>query len=221
MKLQPPARQPRLNRHLLYVLLLALGCSAGACARTPAQTPAPTAADGAAESAERLHAEVPDGWFKGVDSQAGELTIEEYFPPGTEDYWAQKVVFESLSGADLPDPIVYLDGLAEQQQQRCEEFSHHNVFAGFENGYPTVVRVLQCGLAKLTGKPVITVIKAIKGNRALYTISRVWRLETPAAGQDLMPPGNMAELAAWSNTLQRIQACDPGLAAHPCTDHAD
>ncbi|MEM9624160.1 MAG: hypothetical protein AAF993_21150, partial [Pseudomonadota bacterium] len=80
-------------------------------------------ADTANTAAERLQAQVPEGWFQGVDKQVGELAVAEYFPPGTEQYWAQKLVFESLTSTHLPDPIVYVNGLAEQQSKQCTEFN--------------------------------------------------------------------------------------------------
>ncbi len=200
------------------LLSLAMACAAPAVPQSPA-------------AAERLLAEVPENWFQGVNKQVGELTIEEYFPPDTTHYWSQKLVFESLTSTNLPDPLVYVKGLAEQQADRCEPFQHQSVYAGFENGYPTVVEILQCTQAKLTGKPVVTMVKAIKGNNALYTISRIWRLENQpetagvapdhaanadSPGEGLMPASTLAEFAAWSNTLKRIQVCHDGLAAHPC-----
>ncbi|MEM9622597.1 MAG: hypothetical protein AAF993_13165, partial [Pseudomonadota bacterium] len=91
------------------------------------------------------------------------------------------------------------------------------------NGYPTEVQVLHCGAAKLTGKPIVTMIKAIQGNQSLYTITRIWRVEhsDAATGEkteevELLPRENMAEFAAWSNTIAQIQACDDNLPAHRC-----
>ena len=138
-------------------------------------------------AAEQLTGKVPEGWIMAVDKQVGELTVQEFFPPDTSGYWSQKVVFESLTTADLPDPLEYAKGLATQQADRCEAFTQTNIFSGFENQYPTVVSVLQCGTNKLTGKPIITLIKLIRGNQSLYTISRIWRLDPKPTGLTTAP----------------------------------
>ncbi len=176
-------------------------------------------------AAERLTAHIPEGWIMGVDRAVGELKVQEFFPPGTESYWEQKVVYESLTTDTLPKPLEYSQGLADQQAERCEAFNAADVFVGFENQYPTVVSVLECGLAKLTGKPIVTMIKIIQGNTSLYTISRIWRLDPVVVAANtpeqevisdpmkLMPAG---EFAAWSATLRDIVVCDTSLDAHPC-----
>ncbi|MEM7096730.1 MAG: hypothetical protein AAF541_00615 [Pseudomonadota bacterium] len=134
-----------------------------------------------AYAAEQLTAKVPQGWILGLDNQVGELKVQEFFPPDTEDYWDQKVVYEALTTNDLPEALDYVDGLADQQAERCEEFQRRDIHVGFENQYPTVVSVLQCGINNLTGKPIVTLLKVVKGNRSLYTISRIWRLEPKLA----------------------------------------
>lgn len=180
----------------------------------------------AAQAAEQLAAQVPEQWFMGVNKTVGELHIQEFFPPGTEDYWEQKIVYESLTSDTLPEPIEYSQGLADQQAERCAAFKAADVFVGFENQYPTVVSVLECGSNNLTGKPLVTMLKVIKGNRSLYTVTRIWRLDPKPGGTNedgetevitdpaaLVPGG---EFAAWSRTLRDVILCDTSLAAHPC-----
>ena len=182
-----------------------------------------------ANAVERLIAQVPEGWVMGVDSTVGELKVQEFFPPDTESYWEQKIVYESLTTDVLPEPLEYSQALADRQAERCEAFSANDVFVGFENQYPTVVSVLECGLAKLTGKPLVTMVKIIQGNQSIYTVNRIWRLEPRIdgeidAGTDAKPkvvsdPAALipkAEFAAWSQTLRDIVLCDTSLAAHPC-----
>ncbi len=173
-----------------------------------------------ASNTERLLAEVPDGWIKGVDKQLAALTVSEYFPPDTEEYWQQKLSYEVMTGEHLPDPIEYAEGLAEQQEKYCEDFKDNTVFAGFENGYPTMVHLLNCGKNTRTFKPIVTMVKAIKGHDALYVITRIWRLEPPppqlAEEQTTVSPLPQEELAGWSQVLRRIKLCNSALDAHPC-----
>ena len=110
--------------------------------------------------------------------------------------------------------------MAEQQREHCDNFQNHTVFAGFENGYPTMVQILECGNNKRTNKPLVTMIKAVKGNAAMYVVTRIWRLEPPPPQLDerqvTQLPMDPQELAAWSAILRDIKLCDAALLAHPC-----
>ena len=184
-----------------------------------------------AASTEQLMAQIPQDWIKVVDRKAGTLHIAEYYPPQTGETWQQKLTIEALSGSDLPDPIVFAEGLAEQQSRVCNDFSNEGVFAGFENGYPATVHIMVCGNNKRTGRSLVTVLKVIKGNDALYTITRIWRFDPPPQDPEksrdddasLAVPIDQSELGAWSATLRSIKVCDPALPAHPCdtTDRPD
>ena len=192
-----------------------------------------------AEETEKLMLEVPAEWVQVVDRTVGNLAIAEYYPGDTTDDWLQKITVEALSGEGLPDPLVYAEGLADEQSDVCNRFSANPVFAGFENGYPTVVHLMECGQSKRTGKALLTMLKVILGNKALYTITRIWRLEPAAlavlpdsheansdganpatAKAEPVPieplPIDQAELAAWSHTLSKVKVCDTALQAHPC-----
>ncbi len=187
----------------VILLLMLMGCA--------------TSAPVSAEKSERLNVEIPVDWIKAVSRTAGDIQIAEYYPPDSTDQWQQKISVEALSGIDLPDPIVFAEGMAEQQSRACNRFDVNPIFAGFENGYASVVQMMQCGDNKRTGKDVITVLKAIRGNASFYTITRIWRLDPapPPLAAELINI-DQDELAAWSQTLRTVQACDPALDAHPC-----
>jgi hypothetical protein len=204
-----------LGRYIPLLVLL-FGCATGSSA--------------VAEETERLLVDVPFDWVQVVDRTAGNLAVTEYYPANTIDDWLQKLTIEALAGEGLPDPLVYTEGLAEEQSEACDRFSDNAVFAGFENGYPTVVHMMECGQNKRTGKALLTMLKVILGNKALYTITRIWRLEPAAVAvlpDEAQPtpieplPIDQAELAAWSHTLSNVKVCDTALQAHPCDDPAD
>ncbi|NOX49428.1 MAG: hypothetical protein GXP16_02690 [Gammaproteobacteria bacterium] len=203
-----------MNMRLLTFLIV---CALGACA-TASETNSPAQAD-----TETLHAQVPEAWEQAINKHIGNLHVEEFLPPNSPVPWQQKLSYEALSGSGLPDPLTFVQGLAEQQSKLCNDFEDFNIFAGFENGYPSVVRILQCGENHRTHKPILTMIKVIRGNKALYIISRIWRLEkTPPqlADQQAEFPIDQAEVAAWSQILRSITLCDSSLAAHACTPKA-
>ncbi|NKC00813.1 MAG: hypothetical protein GKR90_20275 [Pseudomonadales bacterium] len=157
---------------------------------------------------EYLNTEIPVGWQQVLSSTNTNLSIAEYLPADASEEWVQKLSVEAMSGEQLPDPLEFVDGWAHDQSSLCDEFRDHAIFSGFENGYPSVVRMLVCGKNKRTGKPLVTMIKVIRGNQSLYTITRIWRLETL--------PLARTEVASWSNALRKTIACNPQLPAHPC-----
>ncbi len=188
-----------------------------------------------ASDTERLNAEIPEGWIPILHSNTGNLRLVEYVPENSPAQWQQKISIEAMSGAGLPDPLTFVEGWAADQAGLCDDFLDNAIFAGFENGYATVVRLLECGKNKRTGKPLITMVKVIKGNKSLYTTTRIWRLEPAGEGEGAGAgagvgkgdgkgkelPISRAELGAWSNTLSRMTACDPALDAHRCPAKTD
>ena len=179
-------------------------------------------------ASETLNAEIPEGWIVGNRSQGANLHLMEYFPADSPPQWRDKLSVEAMSGVGLPDPLAFIDGWAADQAQLCELFQDFPIFAGFENGYATVVRLLQCGRNKQTGKPIVTLVKIIRGNKSLYTITRLWRLQealVPTEDSDgdnqaddnhLKVPLDPSEVALWSNLFKTFTVCDPNLPAHAC-----
>ena len=92
---------------------------------------ATAAAASSNQPAEQLQGHVPEAWVLGVNRNVGELSIHEYFPPDTEQHWQQKVVYESLTTDQLPDALHYADGLVEQQEKGCEDFSENKIFYAY------------------------------------------------------------------------------------------
>ena len=180
-----------------FLLLVSILASSACVANEPQQ-----AGD------EHLKAEVPEGWTRILDSKTGNLILAEYIPADSPEPWQQKLSIEAMSGSNLPDPLGFTAAWAQDQSELCENFEDHPIHSGFENGYPTVVRMLVCGENKRTGKPLVTMVKVIRGNESLYTITRIWRLEQLPLPQD--------EIAAWSSALRKTIACDPTLPAHVC-----
>ena len=187
----------------------------------------------AAKSSEHLNTHLPKDWLKVLENTTKNLSIVEYIPSPTPSTiaapnrqtseakgWQQKISIEAMSGSGLPDPLTFVDGWAQDQAELCEKFSDNPIFTGLENGYQTVVRLLQCHANKRTKKPIVTMIKVIKGNEALYTITRIWRLDLPTEAQAAKGelPLDEADVANWSDSLRKTIVCDPTAVAHPCPE---
>lgn len=189
---------------LLATLVCGLGLSTG-----PAS----------ASTSEELSAQIPQGWVKARQNTLANMSTSEWVPADTAGEWRQKITLEAMQVGDLPDPLEFVQGLAESQREACSDFADNAVFAGFENGYPTAVHILECGKNKRTQRPLLTMVKAIRGNTAFYTITRIWRLQNPPSqliGDTGTLPIDQAEVAAWAATLKDFRLCDGALDAHPC-----
>jgi hypothetical protein len=168
---------------------------------------------------EQLTARIPEGWVKAHSNTFASMSSSEWIPSETTGDWQQKITLEAMQVDDPPDPIDFVQGLADSQRSVCNEFAENTVFAGFENGYPAAVHLLQCGENKRTRQPLLTMVKAIRGNSAFYTITRIWRLqrdESNAKLDDGTLPVDTTEVAAWATHLGKFTLCDPSLDAHPC-----
>ena len=164
---------------------------------------------------ERLMTEIPEGWIKVRDSKLANLHIAEYVAPDTTTTWTEKLTVEAMQGDDLPDPLAVLDGLAGDHAELCEGFKSEPLFAGYENGYQAVVKLLICYKNTRTGKPIITMIKSIRGNSSFYTVSRFWRIDKTRVEGEVLEI-DQAAIAAWSNVLGKTYVCDNSVSEHPC-----
>ena len=167
-------------------------------------------------STERLSVQVPDRWVVALENKLGQLAITEWVPAGTTSTWTEKLTLEALGGTPLPDPLDFVQGLAEEQSAACINFADSNIYAGFENGYQTTVHLFECGASRVTNAPLVTMVKAIRGNDAFYTITRIWRLQSVPGKTSARTPIDPAQIAAWSASLKDMTLCDAALAAHAC-----
>jgi hypothetical protein len=165
-------------------------------------------------SPEHLLAEPPSGWIQSFHTEGPGIRMVEYVPPKSDfDDWTDKVSFESFGGAPLPDPIMLLKSIADDQRKTCEKFSDHETFSGVENDYPTSVRLFICSLNPLTKKGQLTLVKTIGGDSHFFVITRAKRVAPIEPDKMPMPPELMAE---WSLYLRAIGVCNETDPRHPC-----
>ena len=168
------------------------------------------------KAAEYLQAQVPQGWSLHRDIQTGLLRTREYYPSDDVGAWEQRLKIESLSGQDLPDPLVVMAGLAGERAQRCDSFKRSTLFAGIERGYPTVVDTLTCSRHTRSGRPMLSMIKIIQGKHALHTLSRTWRLPPIDQPTRESPDFNRLQVASWANALSKVYVCNPRIPESGC-----
>ena len=198
------------------IVTLILGAVLTGCQATGPEPGSPSLDD----TSERLLAAPPDGWVTVFQSNRPGIRLIEFAPPGqAADAWTEKLSFESFGSSPPPDPIELLTQIANDQRATCTGFSDYNTFSGFENGYPTSIRLFVCRTNPVTQLAQITLVKAIQGNEQFYVITRARRvppIETEGAAA--MPAEDMA---AWSLYLRAISLCDSARPAHPCPEPSE
>lgn len=200
---------------------------------------------GAADSqaAEQLTLPVPQGWKTLTTLNTASLRMSEFavpVPSGEVD----KLSFEwfALDLAPGEDPIAVAKLLGTAVRAQCPDSQDQPVFAGMENGYPTVLRLVTCPLRNpapaagdaVSGKQPATgdaatagsdgvdqpphgevmMIKAVQGATGFWVMVRGRQVPPFTRAADAVPGDT---IATWSRDFRSITLCDPDAGKlHPC-----
>lgn len=164
-------------------------------------------------SGETLLAVPPPKWTESFAMNRNGLRMNEYSPPVEEPI--ETVKFESIREDPVSDPIDFLLGLVETRRPGCEHFEDYNTFSGYENGYPTSVRLLVCARDNATDKASVMLIKAIAGDENFYSVTWTRQADPVEEGENVVPE---LEIATWSRYLSGISVCNSTDSAHPCPE---
>ena len=171
----------------------------------------------APEPSEQLIGQPPPGWTEAFASNREGFRLVEYVPEGGPEQWIEKVTFEATRVEGLPNPIDYVEMLAQDRAEGCAVFQDHYIFSGYENGYPTSVRMFACRRMKDADNGELALLKVIAGAEFQYTVR--WEKRVPAFDQpekESALPLPREEIGLWSAYLRAISLCDPTSEDHPC-----
>jgi hypothetical protein len=159
---------------------------------------------------EQLLVEIPEGWVAVNSIQQQELHIAEYLDPtNLTAERVDSVRLEALTGDPLPDPIEFLGGLRDLLRENCKGFVDFPISTGFENGFPSAVRLMLCREQKEPTRGLIRMVKAIQGDQAFYIVSRSRSTPPFTAGNEPMSVEDMGYWSAWIGAV-RLCATAPG-----------
>ncbi|HSG88079.1 MAG TPA: hypothetical protein VLA56_02625 [Pseudomonadales bacterium] len=164
---------------------------------------------------ERLTLPSPQGWQTLSGLSAGRLRMSEFAVPGP-DGAVDKLTFEWFDHSLAPglDPLDIGARLAASLRPNCEDSSDQHVFAGMENGYPTVVRLLSCTKRRGSDQGEVLMLKAIRGQSGHWVLVRG---RPVPAFERAAEPIDGSTVIAWTNAFRAITLCDPEQGdAHPC-----
>jgi len=163
---------------------------------------------------ERLLASPPKDWQLIYQLNSGDVRLSDFIPPNeTEKEWQTKLSFEAHTQLVDSDPISIIMGEIKSKNEMCTHIDHFNLFSGFENNYPTSVRLIQCGENAHSQLGEISLIKAIQGNDSFYIVRFVKNVPAFQKGEAEF---TNEEVANWSSFLKRVSLCDDDDTDHKC-----
>ena len=163
------------------------------------------------QEGELFLASPPPGWKETGAMRTPALRMAEYGPVEETANRLERITFEAQGGEPLPDPIGFVLGVSRDLDERCNDMQDINISSGYENGYPTSVRLMICPKFKDSHHGQVVMAKAIQGNEKFYVITR--RLQVPPMEGD---PLTAPDMAAWTVHLKQIRVCDTRSDEHPC-----
>lgn len=193
-----------MTRTLLFLTLVLSGCT----------SQAPDESKAAVDTLEQLLIAIPQDWKRIYSLNTAKTRLVDFVrAEESADAWTTKLSVESYLSDDISgDPISLLMSEAQSDMNRCNFVQHFNIHAGFENGYPSAVRLFMCGENAFSGMGEIKLVKVISGNDYLYSIRILRRIEPFEVSN---PDFSDKDIANWSLFLSRVSLCN-NTEPHPC-----
>ncbi|MHB1034338.1 MAG: hypothetical protein ACYC35_04315 [Pirellulales bacterium] len=130
---------------------------------------------------ENLLVGVPQGWEMVTGGKQGGITLSEFVPKGQNvDNWTQMITVQIFHKLGKTDAKTFLDKMTEaaKSQNQNDLFVAQALDMPENREYPSYGVLWYCGKAKYSGKGEVTLIRAIRGQDALYLVQKAWR-QTP------------------------------------------
>ena len=155
---------------------------------------------------ENLITTMPPGYQVGFQDKNGQRQIVEWVPAGeTVDNWSEMVTVQIFHGLKVM-PDAFMRDLEKRWVASCPgAVPAHTIANVVENGYPSLVWLLDCPKNPATGKPEITWFKAVQGNDSFYVVQKAFKF-APSKEQ----------VTQWVGYLKAAHVCDSRLPDRPC-----
>jgi len=164
---------------------------------------------------EYLSVEPPPGWKLSHRQAVPGLDVVEFMPQrqALED-WRDMITALTISGNAGESPAVLMREIAERARPICLQVLSSPINEHVESGYPAATMSLFCLRDAQTRMGDVTLYRAIRGERALYVLSRSRRGETHD-GKTIPLPEEI--LAQWRKELRNFLICRRGDAGIECS----
>jgi hypothetical protein len=155
---------------------------------------------------ENLLAPAPPGYKVGSHDRKGVLQITEWVPANqTVENWTEMLTVQVFYGLKAA-PEQFMHQLEQRWRGACPGAGDAQpVAGGVENGYPSLVWILECPKNPATGKMELTWFKGVQGNDSFYLVQKAFRF-TPSK----------AQITRWVGYLKGVVVCDSRIADRAC-----
>jgi hypothetical protein len=160
---------------------------------------------------ENLITTAPAGYQIGFHNKNNDREITEWVPEGeTVENWTEMLTVQVFYHLQAP-PEAFMRDLEQRWTASCPGAGEAQPIANaVENGYATLVWLLNCPQNPATGKPEITWFKAVEGNDSFYVVQKAFKF---------MP--SKEQIGRWIGYLKAARVCDSRLAERACPQSKD
>jgi hypothetical protein len=154
---------------------------------------------------EHMTIQLPDGYVIDFVQRTKERAIMEMVPSNeTVKNWTEMVTHLINVGLKVT-PEEYRARLEKVGAESCSGSQLNTISQSVENGYAMQIWMQICPLNSATGKPEITMFKAVQGNDNFYMVNKAFKF---------MP--SQDQVANWMQYLNSVTLCDTRLSERAC-----
>jgi hypothetical protein len=155
---------------------------------------------------ENLLVTMPDGYIVGFQDKNARQQMTEMVPRGQSvKDWTDMVTVQIFFRMTNVTPEAYKQRLEKLWAENCKGAESSPIGQGEERGYPVIVWLQVCPLNKDTGKPEITLLKAIAGKDSFYVVQKAFRFQP-----------DKPQVEQWSRYLRGVSVCDSRVPERAC-----
>jgi hypothetical protein len=155
---------------------------------------------------ENLLVTLPEGYIVGFQDRNSRQQMTEMVPRGqTVKDWTEMVTVQIFFGMTNVTPEAYRQRLETLWAANCKGAQSNPVGQGNERGLAVAVWIAFCPLNKETGKPELTMLKAIGGKDSFYLVQKAFRFKP-----------DKEQIEQWSRYLRSVTVCDSRVAERAC-----
>jgi hypothetical protein len=155
---------------------------------------------------ENLLVAIPDGYIVGFQDKNAKQQMTEMVPRGQSvKDWTDMVTVQIFFRMTDVTPEAYKQRLEKLWAETCKGAESSPIGQGNERGYPVIVWLQVCPLNKDTGKPEVTLLKAIAGKDSFYVVQKAFRFQP-----------DKPQVEQWSRYLRNVSVCDSRVPERAC-----
>ena len=160
---------------------------------------------------ENLLAAAPPGYKIGFQDKKGELQQTEWVPVDqTVDNWTEMLTVQVFYGLKAT-PEQFMRTLEQRWRGACPGAgAAQPIASAAENGYATLVWLLECPQNPGTGLPELTWFKGVQGNDSFYVVQKAFKFNP-----------SKEQIGRWMSYLKAVRVCDSRIADRACPQTSD